>query len=326
MDLFFCSEASRHLGEDLIGSVIPCQTYILIECPLPWKANAFESKPIPQNLRDLVKSVKESGLPIRFLLINQSKSQERDCTQVLIYEKQPGIFSQGYRRGEWNVTQIEEVAPLIKRYLAGELPVNQALNSAVRDILVCIHGSHDKCCAKYGLPFYREGLATIAQLGYDRVQLWQTSHFGGHRFAPTLIDLPDGRYYGRLNQTAFQTILTRLGDPQCLNLVYRGWSILPQSLQPLEQELIGRYGWEWFNFKIAHHIVAQSLNGDWIQAEISVQHPDGFIHRYEAEMVKDLRKTVYLSTSCGDSMASEQVKYMVKSLRRILTKTLCLSC
>ena len=32
----------------------------------------------------------------------------------------------------------------------------------------------------------------------DNIRVWQSSHFGGHQFAPTLIDLPTGRLWGHL--------------------------------------------------------------------------------------------------------------------------------
>ncbi|MBW4516999.1 MAG: sucrase ferredoxin [Timaviella obliquedivisa GSE-PSE-MK23-08B] len=317
MNPFFCAEASSEAGEDLIGSAPPCQTYILIECPLPWTPNAFESKLIPQNLRDRIESVRQSRLPIRFLLV--ARSENSACPpvlrpQILIYEQQLGNFCQGYRCREHTVDHLDQVAPLIQRYLAGQLTLSASLNRDRRDLLVCVHGSHDKCCAKYGLPFYREAIATVAQLGYSNVHLWKTSHFGGHRFAPTLIDLPEGRYYGRLNQSALRSILMRSGDLQSLNLVYRGWSILPQWLQPLENELIQHHGWQWFDYKISHRLLKKSANGE-IQAELWVEQPDGLLYHYEVEMIRDLEKTICLKSSCDSNQALEPVIYRVKSLQ-----------
>ncbi len=314
MNSFFCSEMSRQAGEPLIGSATPCQIYVLIECPFPWTSNPFESKSVPQNLRDLVKFANkdESVMPIRFLLI-QGQSRTKDGVKVLIYQQQPGEFCQGYQRSEWHVNCMEQVAGLVRGYLAGEAPPSENSTSQIRDILICVHGSHDKCCAKHGIPFYREA---IAEWDLQEVRLWQTSHFGGHRFAPTLIDLPDGRYYGRLTQTALRSILTRTGELKSLNQFYRGWSILPRCLQVLESELTLRYDWKWFDYNIAHRIIDCSLDRDWIQAEFSVQLPSGLIHRYEAEIVKDIQKILCLKGSCHASETSEYFQYIVKSLYR----------
>jgi hypothetical protein len=165
------------------------------------------------------------------------------------------------------------------------------------------------------LPFYREAIATVAQLDHSNVHLWQTSHFGGHRFAPTLIALPEGRYYGRLDQSALQSILTRSGDLQSLNSVYRGWSILPQWLQPLERELIQYHGWQWFNYRVSHRLLKKSANGHEIQAELWAEQPDGLVYQYEVEMIRDLEETICIRSSCNSHQALEQVTYKVKSLQ-----------
>jgi hypothetical protein len=332
---FFCSDVSRQVGEDLIGSATPYQTFILVECPFPWTPVAFDSKWIPQNLRDLVAFVKAAGLPIRFLLINQGLCKVKknaaesfehtipttlddELTHVLIYQRSSTVFSQGYQRYEWLVNQPEEIAPLIQSYLSGQPPLGRACHRPVRDLLVCVHGSHDKCCAKYGFPFYREAIATMAQLKEQLkgqpIRLWQTSHFGGHRFAPTLIDFPTGRYYGRMNQSALQTLLTQSGDLQDLDATYRGWSVLPTYLQAAERELMRHYGWPWFDYKIAYQLISESADHHSIQAKLSVMRSTQEIHSYAVEVVKDDCKTVCLRISCGASQESEQVSYTVKSI------------
>ncbi|GGA35598.1 hypothetical protein CYANOKiyG1_53310 [Okeania sp. KiyG1] len=117
-------------------------------------------------------------------------------------------------------------------------------------MLVCTHGSHDKCCAKYGNPFYTQAKKTISELGVKNTRIWKASHFGGHRFAPTMIDFPDGRYYGLLDGESFKSILLRTGNIKLLGGVYRGWGILPTCIQALERELMFHHGWEWFKYKI----------------------------------------------------------------------------
>lgn len=59
--------------------------------------------------------------------------------------------------------------------------------------LVCTHGKHDRCCAKFGRPLYD---AVREQVEDDWV--WQSTHVGGDRFAGNLVSLPDGVYYGRV--------------------------------------------------------------------------------------------------------------------------------
>jgi hypothetical protein len=59
-------------------------------------------------------------------------------------------------------------------------------------LLVCTHGQRDRCCAREGMPVYR-ALRAIAPDATLRA-----SHLGGHRFAPTVVALPLGAHFGRV--------------------------------------------------------------------------------------------------------------------------------
>ena len=314
MTKFFCSDFSKQAGEDIIGSGTNYSTYVLIECPTPWDFEAFDSKYVPQELRDLVAEVQKVKLPVKLLLIAPQKSKSTNSTKVLIYEKQKGWTSNGYKKKEFDVENLEQVAPVVRQYLRGEVLDYGSEENQTRDILVCTHGSHDLCCARYGNPFYFYAAASIDELGLSNVRIWKSSHFGGHRFAPTMIDFPDGRYYGALDQESFRSILTRTGDITCFNRVYRGWGILPIEIQALERDFILCYGWDWFNYKVAHRIIHENSDKSLIQAELTFEKPDGSIHRYQAELVKDETKTMRLKGSCSTTKESEFVKYSVENL------------
>jgi (2Fe-2S) ferredoxin len=59
-------------------------------------------------------------------------------------------------------------------------------------ILVCTHGVHDTCCALRGRP-----VAAVLSSHWPEL-VWECSHVGGDRFAPNVLVLPDGFYYGNL--------------------------------------------------------------------------------------------------------------------------------
>ncbi|AFZ27522.1 hypothetical protein Cylst_5511 [Cylindrospermum stagnale PCC 7417] len=322
MNTFFCSDYSRQIGEDVIGSATNYQTYILVECPPPWVSEPFNSKWVPENLRFLVEEVKRARLPISFLLIANDSSHKVNQTTLLIYQKQQGLSS-GYRKQEFKLENIEQVATVVRKCLWSKSPESKVETGVTRDILVCTHGSHDKCCARYGNPFYFHATDTVANLYLDNVRVWRSTHFGGHRFAPTAIDLPEGRYYGVLDQDTFSSILTRTGDIQCLNKVYRGWGILPTALQVLERELILNHGWDWFNYKVAGKILEQSLDNNTILAELTFEKPSGSLYTYQAKLVKDQVKSQELRTSCNALQQSVVVKYAVDNLyltsRKVVT-------
>ncbi|MBH8554101.1 sucrase ferredoxin [Nostocaceae cyanobacterium CENA357] len=313
MNTFFCSDYARQVGEDVIGSANNYQTYVLIECPPPWMPEAFNSKWIPKNLQTLVKEVNRTKLPIRFLLIANDLSHKSNHTTLLIYQKQIGL-SYGYYKHEFKLPNIEQASEVVRQYLQGKLSEYEIETNITRDILVCTHGSHDQCCARYGNPFYFYAKATISDLHLDNIRVWQSSHFGGHRFAPTAIDLPEGRYYGILEQESFRSILTRTGDIQCLNKVYRGWGILPPPIQILERELILNKGWDWFNYKVTGKIIEQSLDNNTILGELTFEDKSGSLYTYQAKFVKNQTKTLQVKSSCKATEKSVFVKYTVDSL------------
>ncbi len=313
MNNFFCADNSRQIQEDIIGTATNYQTYILVECPTPWVSEAFNSKWVPDNLRMLVKDVKRAKLPIQFLLIANNETHKVEETTLLIYEQQKGL-SQGYRKQEFKLPNIEQVASVLSKWLAGVTADYQIESSITRDILVCTHGSHDKCCARYGNPFYFHAQNTISDLQLNQVRIWKSSHFGGHRFAPTVIDFPQGRYYGVLDQDIFKSILCHTGDIQRLNTVYRGWGILPNPLQILEKELMLRLGWDWFNYQVTGKILEQSLDNNTILGELSFEQLAGNHYTYQAKLIKDDLKTQAFKISCQTGAEVVCVKYAISNL------------
>ncbi|KOV77969.1 sucrase ferredoxin [Streptomyces sp. NRRL WC-3723] len=57
--------------------------------------------------------------------------------------------------------------------------------------LVCTNGKRDRCCALLGRPLATELVASGVR------GVWEVTHLGGHRFAPTVLVLPYGYAYGR---------------------------------------------------------------------------------------------------------------------------------
>lgn len=60
-------------------------------------------------------------------------------------------------------------------------------------LIVCTNGKKDQCCAIRGRDVALAGSAAAP------ARVWEVSHLGGHRFAPTAIHLPTGQTFGRLS-------------------------------------------------------------------------------------------------------------------------------
>ncbi len=106
--------------------------------------------------------------------------------------------------------------------------------------LVCTHGKHDRCCAKYGRPLYD---AVREQV--DEEWVWQSTHVGGDRFAGNLVALPDGVYYGRVGAADAWPLLERALGGEIHLSRYRGRSCHSFPVQAAERavrELTGLRG------------------------------------------------------------------------------------
>jgi hypothetical protein len=75
--------------------------------------------------------------------------------------------------------------------------------------LVCTHGRRDVCCALQGNPLFDALVAgSGAHSASELPVTWQTSHLGGHRFAPVVLSLPDGHCYGRVGVDEAEAFLS----------------------------------------------------------------------------------------------------------------------
>lgn len=92
-------------------------------------------------------------------------------------------------------------------------------------VAVCAHGKHDQCCAVRG----RAATAAIAAK-YPKFT-WECSHLGGDRFAATMLVLPEGLCYGRVDSTDAAELVRRYLDGRVDNRFLRGRTSLPHAVQ-----------------------------------------------------------------------------------------------
>jgi hypothetical protein len=338
MQRFSCAIAAQQSGEDLIGTAGHFQTYVLIECPLPWAAKVFDSKQIPLALREYVKAVTVQR-SVQFLCINRGSARlaKPAHMSVLIYERASwpsstaplGIatadFASNYRGYEFQLASLDQVVPCLEAFwqrsrqshwhidLALPFGGHKIDPSAALDVLVCTHGSRDKCCAQFGQPFFRAAKQMVDQGYLPNTRVWRASHIGGHRFAPTAISLPDGRYYGRLTLSALSAIATRSGPVDQLRAFYRGWGLLPPPLQVLERQLWLSYGWSWLNYQVACDSLITKTEDRELAVKLYIKsaessQSDSVCH---ATLVRDPQQVYCVKASCNSAMPSIFEKYSV---------------
>ncbi|NET54535.1 MAG: sucrase ferredoxin, partial [Merismopedia sp. SIO2A8] len=189
-------------------------------------------------------------------------------TRVIYYQRLHNHFAQ-FEKQEFIVLETELIrlaTALMKNIMRqpNELSHFQRYHqdtSHIRDIMVCTHGNIDAACARFGFPIYKTLKNKYATQSGGTLRVWRCSHFGGHKFAPTLIDLPTGQYWGHLEPDVLDTLVHRRGNVSQLRSHYRGWSGLSKFEQIAERDIWMQQGWDWLSYHKSGKTFRKGLTG-----------------------------------------------------------------
>jgi hypothetical protein len=173
-----CSAASLEAEESLLGTAVESvDRWLLLEVTDPWAPKALQSEALPDAVRARL---------AEWLEVSRTRLQ---------LVRRPGRL--GQRRTLALVSTAADRRFVARRELdAYEDLLDVDLETLVMEppapiCLVCAHGRRDRCCGTLGSAVFRA-------LQARDVEVWQTSHLGGHRFAACALSLPSGLMYGRL--------------------------------------------------------------------------------------------------------------------------------
>ena len=278
----YCNVMAMEKGLDPIGYARTFDTCFALELPLPWVHSIIKDQPnIPDELRQLgqlyAQLPPEERLRVRpmFIVPDEAYSQA-GYRRLLHYTRPNGAFS-AFTKSEYLVPE-SEVDPLLwaLQQSPEKLPQFDAYrvnDSDVRDLMICTHGTVDVACAKFGFPVYQHLRQNVAN---EQLRVWRVSHFGGHIFAPTVLDMPTGHYWAYMDGELGQQVAERRGDATPLRGHYRGWSGMGNSfLQALDRELWQQQGWSWFDVEKEGQVLRQDDDEDpqWADVRITHQKP-----------------------------------------------------
>jgi hypothetical protein len=313
-----CAQVSRENGEEPIGSAVTFEQCLLIELPLPWPRDAMQAPNLPSGVLDVLARAEERGLKARpQAIIPDAEYSEPGHTRIIHYA-QPADFLTRFRKEEY-VLPAEKVKSLIEALIEQPqlLPAFAAYRRQtedVREILVCTHGTRDTCCGTLGVPIYQRLRHNFAPASNGRLRVWRTSHTGGHRFAPTLIDFPDGHYWGRVELEMLDVLLHRAGPVSQLREFYRGWSALSHLEQVVEREAWQAEGWAWLDYRKTSQLRIVDEADSRAEVALSFTGPDGQSGSYRA--IVEQRGSVMTLPSSGSGPLREEPLYQVLNLKR----------
>jgi hypothetical protein len=182
--------------------------------------------------------------------------------------------------------------------------------------LVCTHGKHDKCCAKFGMPVYS---AASVHAGSS---VWQVSHVGGDRFAGNLVCLPHSIYYGHSDAVTVRTRIDAYRRGEVVLEGYRGRSTLDFIVQAAEyfvRQRTGSLGVDDLQFLSLHPVSGQVDLGNATPAAWNLDRSPVTASATGSGTQPDLWEATFLG---GTPMAVHTVRYS-RDRRAIVTYLTC---
>ena len=309
-----CSTVSEASGEDPAGSAWAVRRIILFELPLPWPYDVLSGKRVPAGLRELMYELYER-LPEPWGMTGIAPDSDysvEGMTRMLDLQQGDGIAT-AYRRDEYLVPNDEVVETLRRLSYEPDHPrlteLRQPDDQETREFFICTHGAVDACCATMGYPIYKLMRAMAAQAERP-TRVWRCTHFGGHRFAATALEAPQGRYWGHLKAEMLSSLVHQSATPRDLRRHYRGWAAIAEPLwQVAEAELFATAGWSWTNATITDISggVASEAGGT---LTVAFRHP--LVERGEVEIAISPTGVVKTMESTNDPELVDAPQYTAR--------------
>lgn len=218
----WCSALAAAAGEPLTGTASRIRRWLLVEQPGRWGHDALTDSGLPPGAGEHLRAEGERH-GVRVLLIKRRDRPSPDRRRCF------AAFT-GRRDRALHAFEVDDPRALADLDLSG-IDRRPALGSPVPGplVLVCTHGKHDSCCARYGAPLYRSLAA--------RPEVWEATHVGGDRFAGNLVCFPHGVYYGRVAPDAAGRVIDDYAAGTLDLDHFRGRSSFPPAAQAAEHHL-----------------------------------------------------------------------------------------
>jgi hypothetical protein len=222
-----CSDQSLARDDPMYGTASAGFSWMLLELPGAWGHSAFLQSPAiidPALGRAVVRRVEAAKM--RIAAIRRPGRRPKNLRwRWFIADSKPG--HEALHCGE--VGHPREYLDIALDGSGGTLSTDPV-------VAICAHGKHDQCCAVRG----RSACNAIAAR-YPEFT-WECSHLGGDRFAATMLVLPEGLCYGRVDSTDSADLIRLYLEGRLDNRFLRGRTSLPHAVQAAQYFAREAYG------------------------------------------------------------------------------------
>jgi hypothetical protein len=217
---FFCSDLSRSEQEPLGATASRIDHWLLVEYRGLWGPDALRASGLSDQVKRSLREQVQARPHTRLLFVRRPDRRRRPELRAYAATSRTGEESLRFHAfGSYEELRTLDLA-------GGGEPIQDPL------FIVCTHGKHDPCCARYGRPVFE---ALAEQLEEEWV--WQVTHVGGDRFAGNVVCLPHGLYYGRLDREDAVGLLDEHLAGRVVLEKYRGRSIYTFAEQAAERAI-----------------------------------------------------------------------------------------
>nr|WP_202447695.1 sucrase ferredoxin [Streptomyces sp. SID5468] len=225
------------MAEPPAATAAVARTWVLVEQPGPWGAKALTGSRLDPEVGRALESA-AGGTGVRTALVRRpgresGADRAPGSRRVVVAHTAPG-------RGWIREAVVDDPRDLLEldlaRLGAGHHDGFGTPHHGAPLALVCTNGRRDRCCALLGRPL----AAGLAGTGLGDV--WEVTHLGGHRFAPTMLVLPYGYAYARLAVADAERILRAARDGRMVHRHCRGRSTWERPGQAAELAVRGLTG------------------------------------------------------------------------------------
>lgn len=225
-----CSTDSRQSGEPVWGTATRVDVWLLLEYAGPWGNQAFSESDLPKPVKTRLAAWLDAIPHSRLQLIKRGGPSPGPAFFVAVaHESAPLLV-------ELSLDTYEDLLDLDIPSIVAGTTREKSLVRTDPLVLVCTNGRRDRCCARHGFPIYQ---AMSLQAGLD---VWQTSHLGGHRFAATAVVLPYGAMYGRISTADVASLIKAVRAGWLYMPAYRGRSCHEPCIQAADYLLRSESG------------------------------------------------------------------------------------
>lgn len=300
-----CSQSSKNTTHDILGSIEHRTHQLFIQIPEPWERPYGLSPKVPKGilpiLKNFAKKIPSSSVS---LISNDQEVSEKIRVLLLVKEEKKTL----YKKFEYLFPKKVFEESLHQILILGNRDLPDSIESSTRDYFICTHSKRDACCGVHGESLYKELKNKLDEKALS-IRLFRSTHIGGHRYAPTLLEGPQVRCWGLLDYESAKLLITKDAPLEKLLKHYRGSAALKSPyFQLAERELMKEYGWKYFD---CSHFEYESSAENMIQ-DIRVTFRDPHSQTQKRSFEIEKIDSVLLQANCTDEKLSPFPQFKIK--------------